>query len=116
MLGAFLALIAAFSFGLNNASVRRGVLSGNAFQATLINIGLGVLMFAGAAVATGQIGRVGELSQKQLLVFAAAGIVHFVIGRYANYGAIQAMGANLAGAVVQMQVLVALVVDRKSVV
>jgi uncharacterized membrane protein len=39
---------------------------------------------------------------------AAAGIVHFVIGRYGNYRATQALGANLSTPVQQLSILVSL--------
>jgi drug/metabolite transporter (DMT)-like permease len=110
MLGAFLALIAAITFGLNNASVRRGVLSGTVFQALFVTVALGIIMFFIPAVVTGEIVRIPELSTTQLLCFSAAGIVHFIIGRYCNYGAVRALGSNLAGGLIQLQILVSLVV------
>ncbi len=110
MLGAFLALIAAITFGLNNASIRRGVLTGTVFQALLVTVSLGIVMFLVPALVTGEIARIPNLSQQQLLCFSAAGVVHFVVGRYSNYGAVRALGANLAGGIIQLQILVSLIV------
>jgi uncharacterized membrane protein len=44
-----------------------------------------------------------------VIAFAVTGITHFVIGRYANYRAIGAIGTNLAGPVMQFNLVVSLV-------
>ena len=43
------------------------------------------------------------------LVFAATGGSHFIVGRYANYRALGAIGTNLAGPVLQFNLVVSLV-------
>ena len=50
MLGAILALLSAASFGLNDASIRRGVLTGTPFQAMVISVPLGILVFLAGAL------------------------------------------------------------------
>ena len=45
MLGVLCAIAAAASFGFNNASARRGVLTGTALQGLAISMPLGVLLF-----------------------------------------------------------------------
>jgi drug/metabolite transporter (DMT)-like permease len=109
MLGALLAVISAATFGFNNASVRRGVLSGTVSQALAITVPLGLPLFAIPVVLTGQLGTVGTLNAIQWITLGLAGVLHFVWGRYCNYRAVQAMGSNLAGSVMQVQLLVALV-------
>lgn len=109
MLGAVLALLSAATFGLNNATIRRGVLRGSVLQALSITVPMGAVLFALAALAAGVLDAIGAFSAAGIGWLAAAGIVHFVIGRYGNYRATRAMGANLAGPVQQSSILVSLV-------
>jgi uncharacterized membrane protein len=109
MLGALLAFISAATFGFNNASVRRGVLTGTVGQAIAITVPLGLPLFVIPALATGQLAGIGALGWLQWLYLGMAGVLHFVWGRYCNYRAVQAMGSNLAGTVMQAQLLIALV-------
>lgn len=81
MLGAVLALLSAFSFSMNSVLVRRGVTQASASQGATITVLMGVPMFLAAALVTGQLFRVGELSGESLGLLAGAGLVHFVIGR-----------------------------------
>jgi drug/metabolite transporter (DMT)-like permease len=48
------------------------------------------------------------LSHLSYFVFAAVGISHFCIGRYCNYRALSAIGTNLAGPVMQLNLVVSL--------
>lgn len=109
MLGALLALISAVTFAITNASVRRGVISGSAVQATTLSIPVGMPLFLLALGVGGGFGVFGELPQASVIVFAITGVTHFVIGRYANYRAIRAIGTNLAGPVTQFNLVVSLV-------
>ena len=54
-------------------------------------------------------GWVGNVTDDLVMFSAPAGIVHFVAGRYSNYRAIQAMGANLVAPVQQTSVVITLV-------
>jgi uncharacterized membrane protein len=109
VLGGLFALLAAATFALTNAAVRRGVLSGSAVQATTLSIPIGIPVFFAALLMTGHLRIFAELPRQSTLVFVAAGINHFVIGRYANYRAIGAIGTNLAGPVTQFNLVVSLV-------
>jgi hypothetical protein len=53
VLAGFLAILSAATFALNNASVRRGVLTGSVAQAMAITVPLGVPLFFAAALASG---------------------------------------------------------------
>jgi drug/metabolite transporter (DMT)-like permease len=108
MLGAFFALLAAASFGFDNASARRGVLSGTVIQAMSITVPLGLPMFFIPALLAGQLAALTVLTPLQCLYLSLAGIMHFVIGRYGNYRALVAMGANLAGSLMQLNLLLSL--------
>lgn len=108
MLGVFYTFLATISFGINSATVRRGVITGSVTQAVVVSMPIGLAMFAAAALATGQFARITEFSPQSFAFLASAGVVHFVMGRYCGYRSIQAMGANLASPVQQWSLLVTL--------
>jgi uncharacterized membrane protein len=108
-LGGLLALFAAATFALNNAFARRGVLSGTVLQAMAISVPLGVPLFLAAALATGATSLILEFSGRAWALLSVAGIIHFVLGRYCNFRAVKAIGANLAGPLMEVSVLFALV-------
>lgn len=108
MLGALLAVLSAATFGLNNASVRRGVISGSVSQALAITVPIGVPLFAVAMVLAGQSGALARLEPRGYGFLALAGVLHFVWGRYCNYRATKLLGGNLSGPVQQFNLVVAL--------
>ena len=108
MLGGFFALLAAITFALNNASARRGVLTGSLLQAMAITVPIGVPLFFVATWAVGDLGAVFGFSPQAVEALAAAGIVHFVWGRYCNFRATRAMGANLVGPLQQVSLVLTL--------
>lgn len=108
-MGGFLALLAAATFALNNAFARRGVLNGSVLQAMAISVPLGVPLFLAAALATGSTSEILKFTGNGWFLLGCAGVIHFVFGRYCNYRAVKAMGANLAGPLMESSVLVALV-------
>ena len=105
MLGALLAICSAATFAFNNASVRRGVLTGTVGQAMAITVPLGLPLFFLAALATGNLATVAGFSPKALAALAAAGILHFVWGRYCNYRATRAIGTNLVAPIQQINLI-----------
>lgn len=107
-LGGLLALLSAATFAFNNALARRGVLTGTVIQAMSISVPLGVPVFLIAALATGALVHVPGFSTQTLALLSAAGLMHFVWGRYCNYRAVKAVGSNLAGPLTECSVLVAL--------
>lgn len=109
MLGAVLSLISAAFFGLNNAATRRGVLTASVLQGMAITVPLGLPVFLLFLPFFGGFTELLGLSRSAVLWLAAAGIVHFVIGRYGNYRATQALGATLSTPVQQLSILVSLV-------
>ena len=108
ILGGFFALVAASTFAWTNAAVRRGVLSGSVAQATTLSIPVGVPVFFLALLCTGNPGMLFDLPTKSVIVFACVGVSHFVCGRYCNYRALSAVGTNLAGPVMQFNLVVSL--------
>ncbi len=108
MLGGFLALLSGATFALNNAAVRRGVLTGSVAQAMAITVPIGVPMFLLAAVASGTLPGITGFSQNGVLILCLAGVIHFIWGRYCNYRATRAIGANLAAPVQQANLIISL--------
>jgi drug/metabolite transporter (DMT)-like permease len=108
VLGGFFALLAAATFAWTNAAVRRGVRSGTVAQATTISIPSGVPIFLAALFLSGHPGVVFELPRSSVWIFAAVGVSHFCIGRYCNYRSLNAIGNNLAGPVMQFNLVVSL--------
>lgn len=109
MLGALLAFISAAFYGTNNACLRRGVLSGTVSQAMAITVPLGVPLFLTAAFISGQLFDFEQLPVRSFYLFAAAGILHFVWGRYWNYRSTVALGSIGAGPIQQSQLLISIV-------
>ncbi len=108
MLGILYSLLAAATFALNAAAARRAVLSGTVLQGLMITVPLGVPLFLILVFLTGETGILTSMPLEAHLWFAAAGIIHFVIGRYGNYAASGAIGTNLASPILQCDVLIAL--------
>jgi drug/metabolite transporter (DMT)-like permease len=108
VLGGFLALLSAASFAAESATVRRGVLTASVTQAMSITVPLGLPVFVVVAAVVGALGTIFDFTPEAVLWLALAGIVHFVWGRYCNYRATKAMGANLAAPVQQCSILVTL--------
>ena len=99
--GALLSLASAFSFAVNFILVRRGIADAGATaaQGAFITVLLGVPFGLVAVIVTGQLFNFGQLAPAGYLLFAAAGIVHFGIGRYCNYRGIAAIGAPRAATI-----------------
>jgi uncharacterized membrane protein len=93
-LGAILAVLSAAAFALNGATVRRGVLTASVSQGMAITVPVGVPLFFFAALFTGYLGTITAFSAYSVILLSIAGILHFVWGRYCNYRATKAMGAN----------------------
>jgi drug/metabolite transporter (DMT)-like permease len=108
MLGPLLAVLSAASFAATNATGRRGVVTGTPAQGMVLSNPVGVLCFLVVAVLTGEITRVGEFSSIAAAWMAGVGVLHFVLGRYANFRANQSAGTNLTAPVVQLNSIVTL--------
>ena len=108
MLGAFLSLMAATFFALNNATTRRGVITGTVAQAMAITVPMGVPLFFILLVAFDQLGALTQLSWQAIWLLSFAGVLHFVWGRYCNYRASKAIGANLQGPASQSDIIITL--------
>jgi drug/metabolite transporter (DMT)-like permease len=108
VLGGLLSLISAAAFAFNAVASRRAVLTGTVAQGMAITVPLGVPMFMVVAAAAGYLGAVTEFSGRSIVLLSLAGMLHFVWGRYCNYRATKAMGANLTGNLQQFDLVVSL--------
>jgi drug/metabolite transporter (DMT)-like permease len=90
LLGAVLAVLSAATFALTNATGRRGVISGTPAQGMVISIPVGLVCFVTVALLTGDLQNPGRFSTIALASLSAAGVLHFVVGRYCNFRASQA--------------------------
>ena len=85
LLGAVLSVLSAATFALTNAIGRRGVITGTAAQGMVISLPVGLMCFLAAALLTGAIQSAGRLTTSGLASLSAAGVLHFVFGRYCNF-------------------------------
>lgn len=108
MLGAVLAFLSAAFFGLNNATVRRGVINASVLQGMAITVPSGIPIFAVFAVFFGGYTAMADWSLSSWLWMMGAGVVHFVVGRYGNYRTTQALGSVLSTPIQQLSIVVAL--------
>lgn len=108
MLGASLALVSAATFGLNNAALRRGVLTGSVLQAMAITVPVGVPLFLVVCMLIGGLPTLLDYGIPGFVWMALAGVIHFVVGRYGNYKATQLLGAALSGPIQQFSIIVSL--------
>ena len=94
---------------MNNAALRRGVLTGDVLQAMAITVPLGVPFFLFACALFGGFESLADFSLPSWAWLTLAGVVHYVLGRYGNYRATQALGGTLSGPIHQLSVPIALV-------
>jgi drug/metabolite transporter (DMT)-like permease len=108
LLGAVLAVLSAATFALTNATGRRGVISGTPAQGMVISIPVGLVCFLIVALLTSAHQNFGRFTASTLASLSAAGVLHFVVGRYCNFRASQAAGVNLTAPVMQLNAVVTL--------
>ncbi len=108
MLGAIYAALGAFTFSLNNVTMRRGVVTGSVLQGMALTVPIGGLSFLAMTICVGEFSQIFTFPAAALAWLTVQGMVHFVAGRYCNYKSNQLMGVNLSAPVVQLQVPVAM--------
>jgi drug/metabolite transporter (DMT)-like permease len=109
VLGAVFAVLSAASFALNNATFRRGVVTGTPSQAMAISLPVGVICFLPIAFAAGELTRLPQFPATAAAWMVGLGVLHFVVGRYCNIKANHVAGVNLTAPVIQLQVVVTMV-------
>jgi drug/metabolite transporter (DMT)-like permease len=87
VLGAVLAVLSAATFALTNATGRRGVITGTPVQGMVISMPVGLLCFLTVAFLTGALESLDQITAPAVAALSAAGVLHFVVGRYCNFRA-----------------------------
>ena len=108
MFGVLLSLASAAFFGLNNATLRRGVIKGTVLQAMAITVPFGVPVFAVIAAIMGGFEAMASWGLAPWIWMILAGLVHFVVGRFGNYKATQLLGSTLSTPIQQLSIILAL--------
>src|SRR5262245_60550504 len=75
----------------------------------VISMPVGLACFLAVALLTGAVQNLSRFDASALASLSAAGVLHFVLGRYCNFRASQAAGVNLTAPVVQLNSVVTLV-------
>jgi drug/metabolite transporter (DMT)-like permease len=109
LLGVLYAAVGAFTFALNNVTMRRGVITGSVLQGMALTVPIGGLSFLAMTITLGESHDLVMFPVVALNWLVCQGVVHFVIGRYCNYKSNQLMGVNLTAPVVQLQVPIAMI-------
>ena len=109
ILGSLFSFLSAAFFGLNAVMMRRGVLTGSALQGLSFTLPLGTLFFGITSLVLLTSQDIKALDWTAAWYFFAAGIIHFLIGRYTNYKCTKAVGANIGGPIQQFTVVVSVV-------
>jgi uncharacterized membrane protein len=109
MLGGLLALFSAVTFAYANASMRRGVLTGTVLQAVATSMPIGLVLLLPVLMVTGGFQILAGFSARSWFLLIVAGVIHFAWGRYCNYRATRAIGANLVAPVQQYSLVITLV-------
>lgn len=107
--GLILALISAVSFAIGIVMVRKAAgMAGEAFTVTAMSIFAGIPLFIVAISAGNGWNSLGNISVKAAVMLAAAGIIHFVLGRLSGYEAFRLIGANRATPITQISPIITL--------
>src|SRR6185503_17611269 len=86
-----------------------GVVTGTPAQGMVISMPVGLACFLAIAFLTGAVHYLYHFSGTAIASLSAAGVLHFVLGRYCNFRASQAAGVNLTAPVIQLNSVVTLV-------
>ena len=110
MLGIAYTAVAALFFGINGATVRRGVFGGSALQGVYVTVLGGVPLFLLAALVSQQVFRLEALELRAYIILAGSGVLHFLLGRYCSFRAYAALGQTRAQPLIQASTLVSVVI------
>lgn len=97
--GLIFALLAAVGFAVGTVYVRKASSqTGESFTGAAITVFAGIPFFAVAVFFSGEWSKLWSLSGRAFVLLAAAGIIHFVIGRLLAYNSFRLIGANKGSA------------------
>jgi len=107
MIGLILALLSGSSHCLSSILIRRGVYhSGESFTPIPISNFTGTVLFGLAILISGKAVQLTFLSWTGVGYLAAAGVLHFIIGRQLAYIGLRLIGANRSNPVITGNILV----------
>ncbi len=106
MIGALISFVFAMTFGVNQIITRRGVLRASSSYVANISIFSGPVFFLFVTGATGDLFKLGNFSWESYAFFAAAGVVHFTLGRTFGYKALFLIGTMRANLISSMNGIV----------
>ena len=108
MLGLILALLSGFSYAFATSFIRRGMShSGESYSPLPINISIGTLFFTVALFVSGSAGELSSISWLGIGALTAAGVIHFIIGRFLIFTGIRLIGTNKAVPISSSSILIA---------
>jgi drug/metabolite transporter (DMT)-like permease len=106
VLGVVFTVISAAWFGVTTVALRRGMTGGTAGDGLVITVLGGLPVFLIATIVSGQLFAWNQIEGIGYGALAAAGIMHFLGGRYCTFRAYAAIGANRSSSVLQATALV----------
>jgi drug/metabolite transporter (DMT)-like permease len=107
---AFFAALSALFFGLTSVATRRAVLKVlDAGVGVLISVPLALVFFLLILMVMGQVGSIARFSWQSYGWLAAAGVIHFIVGRSLNLYLVQLVGANIASVVRRINPIVSVI-------
>ena len=110
MIGSLFAFLTAILFALNAVYIRRAVLNvSNASLGTLVTIPMALPFIFLFLSFTGQVRSILNFSWQAYVWLSLAGIVTFVLGRSLYYKCAQLVGANIAGLLRRVNILVSVI-------
>ncbi len=92
-IGVMIAFLSSLFFASSGVTTRRGVYGGGVYITVLISVIIGLPMYI-LALNISNSGMYYDISPEAAALFMAAGIVHFVIGRFILYYSIHYMGSS----------------------
>ena len=99
--GLIFGILAAIMLAAGIVLIRKGsVRAGESFTAVFISVVLGIPFFLIAVAFTGEWNKLWDISWQGIVLLGMGGIVHFIIGRYLNYGAFRLIGVNKGGTLI----------------
>ena len=108
MVGLVLALLAGLSYAFSNSFIRRGMShSGESYSPLPINISIGTLFFTVVLFVSGNAGELSSISWLGIGALTAAGVIHFIIGRFLIFTGIRLIGTNKAIPISSSSILIA---------
>jgi len=110
MIGSLCAILSAIFFAFTGIATRRAVLNvPNASIGILISVPIALPFLILILAVAGQINSIVSFSWQSYIWLSAAGILHFVVGRSLMYDCVQLAGANVAGLLRRIDILVSVV-------